>query len=135
MRFRCSSRDDSDIIQNRFTAYLLAAVRNKREAFLQKRLQVDLHEYLVDLPNAHFEESDFAEEYFPSLKNSFDNDALEQAFNQLGERERFVLFARILEEKSFTELASELGLTYKGTAAIYYRAIQKLRKRIRGETL
>ena len=46
----------------------------------------------------------------------------------LTERDRYVLFARALAERSFEELAAELGLSYKGIAAVYSRAIQKLKK-------
>ena len=34
---------------------------------------------------------------------------------------------------SENELASELGLSYKGVAAIYYRTIQKIKKYMKGE--
>ena len=39
-------------------------------------------------------------------------------------------FKRVLEKSSFDALASELGMRYKGVAAIYYRAIQKLKRRL-----
>ena len=34
---------------------------------------------------------------------------------------------------TFQELAQELNMGYKGVAAIYYRAVQKLRREIRGD--
>ena len=43
------------------------------------------------------------------------------------EKERYVVLARILDEKGFDEIADELGIGYKGVAAIYYRAIRKLK--------
>ena len=37
---------------------------------------------------------------------------------------------KLLEDKGFEELATELGITYKGAAAVYYRALQKIKKKI-----
>ena len=71
------------------------------------------------------EESDFTVELC-------DNDALAYALKKLDERERYVLFARVLEEKSFEEIADKLGLKYKGVAAIYYRTTAKLRNILGG---
>jgi RNA polymerase sigma factor (sigma-70 family) len=62
-----------------------------------------------------------------------DSDSLAYALKQIDERERFVILARVLEEKSFEEIADKLGLKYKGVAAIYYRGIAKLRDILKGE--
>lgn len=58
----------------------------------------------------------------------FQNDRLEKAIESLSEKERFVLFNRAIAERSFDEIADDLNLHYKGVAAIYYRAMQKIRK-------
>ena len=55
---------------------------------------------------------------------------LTQALGQISDRERYIFFARALERRSFQDLALELGLGYKGVAAIYYRALQKLKKEL-----
>lgn len=55
-----------------------------------------------------------------------------EALQQLGERERYVFLSRALGEKSLERLSIELGLTYKGTAAIYYRAIHKIKQKMGG---
>ena len=46
----------------------------------------------------------------------------------MSERERHIFLARVLDEKSFEELANTYGLGYQGVAAVYYRAIRKIRK-------
>lgn len=66
------------------------------------------------------------------LMMKLENQELLLALQMLGERERYVLLNRALEEKSFEMLSMELGLTYKGVSAIYYRAVQKVRNRMRG---
>lgn len=43
------------------------------------------------------------------------------------------MLARVVEEKSFAEIAAEVDLSYKGAAAVYYRTLGKLRKILRGE--
>ena len=60
-------------------------------------------------------------------------EALYQALRTIKERERYVLLARVIDDKSFSEIAAELGLSYKGAAAIYYRALDKLRRLLGGE--
>lgn len=59
-----------------------------------------------------------------------ENDALLYALKKLNQRERYVFLSRVLDEKSFEELAEELNLGYKGVAAIYYRIIVKIKKRM-----
>ena len=54
------------------------------------------------------------------------------ALKQLDERERYVLVARVLEGKTFDEIADKLGIKYKGVAAIYYRTTAKLRNILGG---
>ena len=56
-----------------------------------------------------------------------ENVILLKAIKELKESERTILFAHILEEYSYDELAQMLGLRYKGAAATYYRVLQKLR--------
>lgn len=63
------------------------------------------------------------------------NEKLFWSLSALTERERYVFFNRALDEKSLDELAAELGLSYKGVAAIYYRSVQKIKKKMKGESL
>ena len=58
---------------------------------------------------------------------------LYSALSAIREKERRVFLARVLDEKGFDEIARELGLSYKGAAAIYYRTIAKLRVLLGGE--
>ena len=58
--------------------------------------------------------------------------ALMQALEHLTARERYILFERVLGERSHKELSGSLGLRYNGTVAAYRRIIQKLRKELGG---
>lgn len=54
------------------------------------------------------------------------------ALKRLNERERYVFLAHVLDNCPFDLIGVRLGLTYKGAAAVYYRAVQKLKKSIEG---
>lgn len=64
------------------------------------------------------------------LHMQLENDSLIYALRQITDRERHVFLSHALEEKGFEELAAELGITYKGAAAIYYRTIHKIRQKM-----
>ena len=49
------------------------------------------------------------------------------------QRDRYILLAKILEDRTFGELSEELGVGYKGIAAAYYRAVQKIKRKLGGE--
>ena len=63
------------------------------------------------------------------------NEKLFWALSNLSERERYVFFNRALDERNLEELAADLGMSYKGVAAIYYRTVQKIRRNMKGESL
>ena len=67
------------------------------------------------------------------LQMQLENTALKLALEQMKGRERYIFLAKVLDERSFEELAEELGMGYKGVAAAYYRALEKIRKEMRGE--
>ena len=70
--------------------------------------------------------------YFNS-PSQFDTTGLEQAFQRIEPRDRYIFFAHVLDERTFTELAAKLGMGYKGVAAAYYRTIHKIRNVLQGD--
>ena len=127
--------EDGDL-QNQFTAYLVRAVQRKRYEVIQKRIRrqemevaTDLQEYWGGIETQDAPLEDMLSNAPASFQDMlFENAKLEQALQKISERDRYVLFARILAERSFEELATELGVGYKRIAAVYYRALQKLKK-------
>ncbi len=130
-----NGRTENEILQNRFTAYITSALQHCRRDYtinlakwqervilikeIQPDLSVDLEEdALLNLP----------------VMMRLQNEKLLLALQTLGQRELYVLLSCALREKELSTLASELNLSYKGVAAIYYRALEKLRKLIRGYT-
>ncbi len=124
---RNNGENELEILQNRFTAYLMAAIKRHRQDYI-KKLAVQDREVLVEEVPETGEEQDMFRE-LPIMMQLEDN-RLFYALKTLNERERRIFLGRVLDEKSFLELAQENGLGYKGAAAIYYRTIRKMEKGI-----
>ena len=122
---RNEGKDPDEILQNRFTAYLLSAVHRRKAEYIDKIVKeqqiASLNENIV--MDADFDLEREALQSIP-LFMRLQNEKLYRSLSELSERERYVFFNRALDEMSLDELALELGLSYKGVAAIYYRAIQ-----------
>ena len=114
------------ILQNQFTAFLNTALCNTRKAYLRGKYRRCKREYITD----EFFLCPYDGEY---IESAVDYAELYASLSAIREKERRVFFARVLDEKGFDEIARELGLSYKGAAAIYYRTIAKLRVLLGGE--
>ena len=128
--------EQDEILQNRFTSYLLSAVQRRRAQYIDEEVKVQKISSLME-ERAMDTSFDLEEEAFGDipLYMRLQNEKLFWALSTLTERERYVFFSCALTEKEYGELAAELGLSYKGVAAIYYRAIQKIKKRMKEELL
>ena len=118
MRFWNDGKGETNMVQNRFTKYLVVSVHRKKSAVLQGRRKIRNSENFTDdwdtIPGIAVEE-DYIQQVSSPL--DFENAALSRAFAQLKERDRYIFFARVLDEKEFDDLAIELGMRYKGVAA------------------
>lgn len=138
MLFRKGTFENDSDLQNQFTAYLVRAIHRKRSDYIDARMRrmerevpMDLPEYYRDAETANILLDELIDREPLSFGDiSFENERLENALRRLPDRDRYVLFARAIAERSFEELAIETGLSYKGVAAIYYRAIGKLKKEL-----
>lgn len=119
--------NEQERLQNRFTSLVSRSMNRAKIDYIRKEecrarftcvMEDEKMEYIPD-------ETDF-------VLDLCESDALAYALTQLDERERYVLFARVLEERNFEEIADKLGLKYKGVTALYYRTIAKLRELIGG---
>lgn len=113
-------------LQNRFTSYLCRSVHNRRiDYFRGKEKPLRIEIMLEDMDYLVTEEQD-------RILQFAEYDALRQALKEIKEQERYILLARVIEEKSFSQIARETGLSYKGAAAAYYRTLERLRKLLGG---
>lgn len=118
-------------LQNRFTAYLVIAVRRRKEDYIEIKNKRFQREIMVDEMAGYLElytEPDMLAELPLLMQMECEN--LVHALTQINMRERYVFLSHVLDEKSFEELATELQIGYKGVAAIYYRTVQKIKHKM-----
>ena len=136
----------TESVQNRFTAYLVAAVTNQRIHYMKYKkhlqeaeaVQSDLleknyldfdtqyHDYIGTQTEFIMEDWERLEELLVMLES----EKLFKAVNRLKERERKLLFARVFGELTFAELGSKFGMKPKQAEMAYYYVIRKLRKEL-----
>lgn len=127
-----NGKSEAEILQNQFTAYLTTAVQHCRNDYIQQITRLQQTEYLTDVIEDS-QKYDMEKDMFLGLPLSMqlEDSALIHALKEVNERERHIFFARVLDEKSFESLAAEMGLGYKGVAAIYYRTLRKIKKKMK----
>ena len=125
-------QNEADKLQNRFTAYISVAIQRRRNAYIMQSVRQQRLETLTENP-VSVGEYDILDDILGELPllMQLENDKLLYALKELDERERQIFLARVLDDKSFEELAGVIGLSYKGVAAIYYRALRKIRNRMK----
>ena len=131
-KYEDQTRDE--VLQNRFTAYLTSAVNRQRAAYIDKQIRLQ-NIINIDLSNVEDESFDLETEALKSfpMHLQIQNEDLFLSIAELSERERYVFFNRALGELSLDEMAAELGISYKAVASVYYRTIQKLKRKMQGE--
>ena len=126
-----NGKSETEILQNQFTAYLATAVQRRRNDYLQqmdRRQQIEsLTEDFMFMPECSIEQDMLLG--LPVLMQLEDS-ALLHALRELSERERYIFLARAVDGKSFEVLAEETGMGYKGVATVYYRTVQKIKRKI-----
>ena len=126
-----NGKSETEILQNQFTAYLATAVQRRRNDYLQqmdRRQQIEsLTEDFMFMPECSIEQDMLLG--LPVLMQLEDS-ALLHALRELSERERYIFLARAVDGKSFETLAEETGMGYKGAASVYYRTVQKIKRKI-----
>lgn len=131
MKFGNSGKGESNILQNQFTRYLKTAVQRRKIDLFHARNRVYIRECYddswQDIPGL------ITEDIYFNTSAQCDTIGLEQTLYQVEKRDRYIFFAHVLDERTFTELAAELGMNYKGVAAAYYRVFHKIRDALRGD--
>lgn len=137
-------------VQNRFTAYLVAAVTNQRIHYMERKRHLQNLEFVQnDLQEKNYldfdtqyhdylgEQTEFIMEdweRFQELLILLESEKLIKAVRRLKERDRKLLFARVFGELSFTELGEKFGMNPKQAEMAYYYIIRKLRKELEVST-
>lgn len=106
-------------LQIKFTGYLIQAVRRTQRDYLKALYAYSNQETLTDTIFAVSQtlEQEVMERL--PLWEKIESSALLYALKQLDERERYVFLARVLDKRPFDVIGVQLGLSYKGAAAVY----------------
>lgn len=137
--------ENSDV-QNRFTAYLVAAVNHTKIQYCGKKERIRQHE-VICAENYERNYTDFDREFvryigeqysahFQDLQKMQDllwvleGEQLVKVLGQLKERERKILYCRIFGEQSFQDIGLEFDMIPKQAEQAYYYAVRKLRKEL-----
>ena len=115
-----NNREQNDITQNQFSAYVKTAIRNRRIRYLtNQRKRVQNETAIVEYEIYLYDNDDY-------IQRMIDVDCLKAAFRLLNDKERIIVVSHLIEDKSFSEIAQELQMTYKGVTSLYYRTIKKI---------
>ena len=121
-----NSREQNDIIQNQFSAYVKTAIRNRRIRYLTNQSKrVKNETAIVEYEIYLYDNDDY-------IQRMIDFDCLKAAFRLLNDKERRIVISHLIEDKSFSEIAQELQMTYKGVTSLYYRTIKKIQYYFKG---
>ena len=139
----------TESVQNRFTAYLTAAVRNQRMRYMERKRRLQEQESAqTDLQEKHYldfdrqyrdylgEQTEFIMEDWERVQEflvRLESEKLLKAVSRLKERERKLLFARVFGELTFTELGEKFGMKTKQAEMAYYYVLRKLRREMNGK--
>lgn len=131
-------------LQNRFSAYLVAALTNKRIRYMEKKKQLRTQETVQeDLEIKKY--LDFDEQYrefigeqtafiledwerFREFMELLESKKLMKVLSRLKEHERRLLFARVFGELSFEEMGEKFNMKPKQAEMAFYYILRKVRK-------
>ena len=123
---RNSGTSKEDICQNQFTAYVVLAVKRKRQAYIKKKIRDKEKQTKTEkeLSKRGIEGDDVW------IGLEIQNEELVDAMQQLKPKEHVIVVGYVLKRKSFREIAQEMKLTERTVASLYYRSIKKLRTKM-----
>lgn len=126
-------QNEINALQNRFTGYLLVALKRKKRDYMNKRNRLESREFLTDFQSDLLpgESACIMTGKAPSFAQVEDS-GLMQAISHLSARERYIFFERVLMECEYAELAERLNLRCGSVSTAYHRIIKKLRKELQG---
>ena len=121
----------SQDVQNRFTAYLLVSLARRKRDYQKNQIRTKSRELLTDFQDGQYEDCrSYGVPDWPRYTVQGECSALMDALYCLTERERYIIFERVLMESRYAKLADSMNLQYSGAASLYRRAIQKLKKKL-----
>ena len=127
---------EANILQNQFTAYLMTALHRCKLQYLKDKSKKQTYELpLESFPDLEKSDADLEHELTENLPifQQLENLNLHRALSGARERDLKILYMKVLENKSFVEIAEEIGLGYNAVKASYYRLVEKIKAEFGGE--
>lgn len=131
MQFRnkCNTCDDD---RNIFTAYLLKALKRRRGDILLARKNLYENEVVLDLSDSVGEHTWDYSVVEDGIYRHMMNMVFESAFRKLKDKEQKIVMERAFYGRKYQDIGMELGMNYKAVAAVYRRALIKIKKEMEG---
>lgn len=125
---RNNGKGEDNILHNQFTAYLVTAVRRQKIHYLRIKQRLEQYELSLELQE-WMSESGVEREMLINMPvlSQLDNSDLHGLLASAKKRDLYILFSKVLEDRSFVEIAAELGMGYQAVAAAYYRMVSRIR--------
>lgn len=143
------NKGNENSVQNRFTAYLMSAVKHKRMNYMEKKMRIkeyengsqdslqksctdfqeEYHRYLIEQSPWSYAAAPNVDE----LVKALDETKLIRAILELKKRDQDILIARVFQEQDFASIGRELGMTEKQAEMAYYYIVRKIRKELEGK--
>ncbi|MBO4915257.1 MAG: sigma-70 family RNA polymerase sigma factor [Oscillospiraceae bacterium] len=121
------NRSDYDDNRKIFTAYLLVALKHRRGEILLTRSSILKNEVVLDLSESAGVYGWGYSATEDGINQCISNLAFEGAFVRLKGREQRILMDRGYYGRKYEDIGAELGMKYKAVAAIYRRALMKIK--------
>lgn len=123
---RNNGMTENDILQNQFTSYVSRALRNRRLRYIMNQDRKNSKELLFS------QIQDFLTAEEDQIGELLKYELLRQALHHIKKKERMIVLARVVEEKSFGEIAQEMDMSYKAVSNMYYRVMKRLKEHMEG---
>jgi DNA-directed RNA polymerase specialized sigma24 family protein len=134
MREHNNGTKESDILQSRFTAYLLVALRRQKKQYQLSEIKRTHHELHTDLLNDSIEYSTDPDmmSSLPVLEQ-IENESLLLLLKNIKKRDLYIFLEKALGNHSINEIAARLEIGFNTTKSAYYRLITHIKNELGGD--
>ena len=118
-------------IKNQFTAYLQVAVRRRRITYHKKKEAERRNELIVNQNETMGEICDKPDMLLGlPILDQIENPYLQRLLKNAKPIEKYIIYARAIENRSFHEIAKAIGKKSSTISVVYHRTIKKFNKEI-----
>ena len=130
MIFTNAGTDESDIKQNRITAYLVTALQRKRWEYLSRLHEIQRNE-LSSAGGDMGELRNKAESPFMGIEGvQTGNERLDEILDQFNGRDLQILIGLLVLNSDYDTLAAKLGISKSAAYTAYHRMMQRIRREL-----